>query len=113
MVLWCDETLFGIGYSELAFEIATEKNLLGPKLHLDSTSFVLYGRYDDKECAEGIVLLDHYSVLWFITLLKPTLGSAETLPNQLGKQVYNPTLKWMAEFMNPVAIVTLIINNQK
>jgi hypothetical protein len=37
----------------------------------------------------------------------------ETLPNQLGKQVLNPTLKWIAQFMNPVAIVTLIINSQK
>jgi len=33
-------------YSELAFEIAREKGLLGQRLHLDSTSFVLYGRYD-------------------------------------------------------------------
>ncbi len=28
-------------YSELAFEIVTEKNLLGKRLHLDTTSFVL------------------------------------------------------------------------
>ncbi|AWN72815.1 TPA: IS1634 family transposase [Legionella pneumophila subsp. pneumophila] len=33
-------------YSELAFEIAQEKGILGQRLHLDSTSFVLHGRYD-------------------------------------------------------------------
>jgi transposase len=36
-------------YSELAFEIALEKNLLSQRLHLDSTSFVLYGRYENEE----------------------------------------------------------------
>lgn len=42
-------------YSELAFEIALEKNLLSQRLHLDSTSFVLYGRYDEKgDCSDGI-----------------------------------------------------------
>ncbi|MCC5791463.1 MAG: IS1634 family transposase [Legionellaceae bacterium] len=33
-------------YAELAFEIAREKSLLGKRLHLDSTSFTLEGRYD-------------------------------------------------------------------
>lgn len=33
-------------YSELAFEIAKEQGILGQRLHLDSTSFILYGRYD-------------------------------------------------------------------
>ena len=33
-------------YSEIAFEIAREKGLLGQRLHLDSTRFVLHGRYD-------------------------------------------------------------------
>lgn len=41
-------------YSELAFEIVREKNLLSQRLHLDSTSFVLYGRYDGEECPPGI-----------------------------------------------------------
>lgn len=36
-------------YSELAFEIAKEKNLLSQRVHLDSTSFVLYGRYEGEE----------------------------------------------------------------
>ncbi|HAU1190305.1 TPA: IS1634 family transposase, partial [Legionella pneumophila] len=46
-------------YSELAFEIAREKNLLSQRLHLDSTSFVLYGRYDDEERPEGIAHPDY------------------------------------------------------
>lgn len=37
----------------------------------------------------------------------------ETLPNQLGKPVKNPTLNWIAELMNPIAVVTIITNNQK
>jgi transposase len=41
-------------YSELAFEIAKEKNLLSQRMHLDSTSFVLYGRYEGEECSTGI-----------------------------------------------------------
>lgn len=36
-------------YSEIAFEIAKEKGLLSQRLHLDSTSFVLYGRYEGQE----------------------------------------------------------------
>ncbi|HHF0526712.1 TPA: IS1634 family transposase, partial [Legionella anisa] len=41
-------------YSELAFEIAKEKNVLSQSVHLDSTSFVLYGRYEEEECSTGI-----------------------------------------------------------
>lgn len=37
----------------------------------------------------------------------------DTLPNQLGKPVQNPTMKWIAELMNPIAVVTIIANNQK
>lgn len=40
-------------YAELAFEIAREKGLLSQRLHLDSTSFVLHGRYDDEDVPEG------------------------------------------------------------
>ena len=46
-------------YSELAFEIVTEKNLLGQRMHLDSTSFVLYGRHDHEECPEGVARPAH------------------------------------------------------
>ena len=45
-------------YSEVAFEIAKEKGLLGQRLHLDSTSFVLYGRYEE-EVPEGIARPDY------------------------------------------------------
>lgn len=33
-------------YSEVAFEVAREKDILSQRMHLDTTSFVLYGRYD-------------------------------------------------------------------
>ena len=46
-------------YSELAFEIVREKKLLSQRLHLDSTSFVLYGRYDGEECPSGIARPDY------------------------------------------------------
>lgn len=47
-------------YSEIAFEIAREKNLLSQRVHLDSTSFVLYGRYDEKgEPVESIAQPSH------------------------------------------------------
>jgi len=36
-------------YSEIAFEVAQEKNVLGQRMHLDSTSFSLTGRYDVDE----------------------------------------------------------------
>ena len=39
-------------YSEIAFEIAREQGILGQRLHLDSTSFVLHGRYDDVDVPE-------------------------------------------------------------
>ena len=35
-------------FGELAFEIAMEQGVLGPKAHLDSTSFVLHGEYADN-----------------------------------------------------------------
>lgn len=36
-------------YSELAFEIASEKKLLSRRLHLDNTSLTLQGRYETSE----------------------------------------------------------------
>ncbi len=33
-------------YSEIAFEVAREQGILGQRLHLDTTSFVLHGRYE-------------------------------------------------------------------
>ena len=40
-------------YAEMAFEIAQEKDILGKRMHLDTTSFSLYGEYDDIEYIEG------------------------------------------------------------
>lgn len=37
----------------------------------------------------------------------------DVLPNQLGKPVKNPTMKWIAELMNPIAVVTIAIDNHK
>lgn len=35
-------------FSEIAFEVAKENNLLSRRLHMDTTSFVLYGEYDEE-----------------------------------------------------------------
>lgn len=40
-------------YSEIAFEIAHEQGILGQRLHLDSTSFVLHGRYDEVDVPDN------------------------------------------------------------
>ena len=34
-------------------------------------------------------------------------ANGEVLPNQVGKPVENPTLKWIAELMNMIAVVTI------
>ena len=31
----------------------------------------------------------------------------DVLPNQVGKPVKNPTMKWIAELMNMIAVVTI------
>lgn len=36
-------------YTDIAFDIATEKNLLGPLAHIDSSSFSLTGSYETKQ----------------------------------------------------------------
>lgn len=37
----------------------------------------------------------------------------EVLPNQVGKPIQNPTLKWIAELMNMIAVVTITTEHQK
>jgi transposase len=37
----------------------------------------------------------------------------DVLPNQLGKPVQNPTLKWIVELMNVIAVVTLQLEDTK
>jgi len=48
----CLDRIAGYGttklFSEIAFEIAKEQGLLGKRNHLDTTSFSLYGNYDDR-----------------------------------------------------------------
>lgn len=45
-------------YSEIAFEVAQEQGILSQRLHLDTTSFVLHGRYD-TEVPEGAPAPDY------------------------------------------------------
>ena len=42
-------------YGEIAFELAMERVLLGPRAHHDTTSFSLHGEYDDDEAKEQLV----------------------------------------------------------
>lgn len=37
----------------------------------------------------------------------------EVLPNQVGKPVKNPTIKWIAELMNMIAVVTIVNDNTR
>lgn len=48
-------------FGEVAFEIAMEQGLLGPKAHLDSTSFTLHGEYADGNLEEMIEVTHGYS----------------------------------------------------
>ena len=41
-------------YSELAYEVAREQNILGKRMHLDTTSFALQGRYDIESSDDTI-----------------------------------------------------------
>lgn len=48
-------------FGEVAFEIAMEQGVLGPKAHLDSTSFALHGEYADNSSEELIEVTHGYS----------------------------------------------------
>lgn len=48
-------------FGEVAFEIAMDQGLLGPKAHLDSTSFTLHGEYADGDLEEMIEVTHGYS----------------------------------------------------
>ena len=37
----------------------------------------------------------------------------DALPNQLGKPVKNPTMKWIAELMGPIAVVSIQLNGKQ
>jgi transposase len=48
-------------YGEVAFEIAMEQGLLGPRNHLDTTSFSLHGEYADDSTEQMIEVTHGYS----------------------------------------------------
>lgn len=48
-------------YAEVAFEIAMEQGLLGPRAHHDSTSFLLHGQYSDDNPEQAIEVTHGYS----------------------------------------------------
>jgi len=37
----------------------------------------------------------------------------EVVPNQVGKPIKNPTIKWIAELMNMIAVVTIVTEEQR
>ncbi len=96
-------------FSELAFEIASEKNLLGKRLHLDSTSFTLYGNYehatDSPKPAHGYSKA-HRSDLKQV-MLSLTQGGEANLPlwmealdgNSSDKRSFHETVRRVKEFV--------------
>ena len=48
-------------YGEVAFEIAMDQGLLGPRAHLDTTSFSLHGDYEDNSTEQMIEVTHGYS----------------------------------------------------
>lgn len=48
-------------YGEVAFEISMEQGLLGPRGHLDTTSFSLHGEYEDDSTEQMIEVTYGYS----------------------------------------------------
>ena len=37
----------------------------------------------------------------------------EVVPNQVGKPIKNPTIKWISELMNMIAVVTIVTDDQR
>jgi len=46
----CLDKIADYGVTQLYAEIAKEKDILGKRMHLDTTNFSLYGEYDSVEC---------------------------------------------------------------
>lgn len=97
-------------YSEIAFEIAREKGILGQRMHLDTTSFVLYGRYD-VETPDGAPEATHgYSKAnrpdLKQVMLSLTQGGVANIPlwmepldgNSSDKKSFHETVKKVQEF---------------
>ena len=97
-------------FSELAFEIASEKGLLGKRFHLDSTSFVLYGDYENA--TESPIPAHGYSKAHRPDLkqvmLSLTQGGVANLPlwmealdgNSSDKRSFHETVQRVKQFAN-------------
>lgn len=97
-------------YSEIAFEVAKEQGILGQRLHLDSTSFVLYGRYDDVDNSDMPVPAHGYSKAnrpdLKQVMLSLTQGGAANIPlwmesldgNSSDKKSFHETVKKVQQF---------------
>ena len=98
-------------YSEIAFEIAQENNLLGKNAHLDTTNFSLQGEYENDEQNEKAIQINHgYSKskrfdLKQITLSLTTTGKSafpiwmEALDgNESDKRSFHETIEKVKKF---------------
>lgn len=96
-------------FSELAFEISSERGLLGQRLHLDSTSFVLHGEYDgvtdSPKPAHGYSKANRPDLKQ--VMLSLTMGGAANLPlwmesldgNSSDKKSFHETVRRVKSFM--------------
>lgn len=104
-------------FGEIAFEIATEHNLLGKKAHIDSTSFVLHGQYEGALANENAVEIkhgfskDHRPDLKQIMLSLVVTGTANTPVwmepmdgNSSDKKSFHETVQRVQEFQTQLKI---------
>ena len=106
-------------YSEIAFEVANEQGVLGQRLHLDSTSFVLHGRYDDVDShisgapapAHGYSKANRPDLKQ--VMLSLTQGGAANIPlwmesldgNSSDKKSFHETIKKVQQFNNQLRMI--------
>lgn len=101
-------------YSEIAFESAREKGIFGQRIHLDSTSFVLHGRYDVDVPEDAPKPTYGYSKAnrpdLKQVMLSLTQGGEANIPlwmealdgNSSDKTSFHATVKKVQEFTNPL-----------
>jgi transposase len=88
-------------FAEVAFEIALENNVLGPNNHLDTTSMSV--RIEALMMVMTLCLMVYNFGQYRI---REQLKEQQiTLPNQLGKEVGNPTLRWIFQLMEGIGVV--------
>ena len=102
-------------FSEIAFEVAREQNLLGNAFHLDSTSFTLYGDYDDTTDSPlptyGFSKANRPDLKQ--VMLSLTQGGAANLPlwmeaqdgNTSDKKSFHETVRRVQQFMTQIKAV--------